>query len=84
MRFYPLLAALVCCAPASAPDVDASSLPTEPAIDAGVTDAAEGSRPSDPTCDREEVVSLDGGRSARIELPCRPYDPVRDAPDPPF
>ena len=30
-----------------------------------------------------ETVTIDGGRSVTIELPCRPYDPTTDTPDPP-
>jgi len=57
-----------------------------------VTDATSERRtapaPTNPgtfdPCSRTEVVSLDGGEAGvTIVLPCRPYDPIVDTPDPP-
>jgi hypothetical protein len=79
--------ALFGCASSTPPAVvDASAPPTEELPTEGEGDeAARRSSEGVPaeTCGREETIQIDAGRVITIPLPCRPFDPKVDIPDPP-
>ncbi len=84
-----LVAVLVgpACAQSDAAEIDAgpAEVGSTPPSPAAPTD--EPRDPSDPPardCQRAEVVVLDGGATVVIDLPCQPFDPKLQAPDPPF
>lgn len=84
MKFLAIAALIASGCSAScepAPDGGPPAIPE--ARDASYAIVEAGTAPSKAPCDRSDVLWI-GKRRVDVLLPCRPYDRLKDDPDPPF